>query len=156
SGIEIASYDFVGIIDADGTYPPAAFIDLMDALKDADMAVAARPSHIPGQPFARRPARWVLTKLAEYITGTKIADINSGMRVFPKALAWQYLHILPDGFSFTTTLTVASLCDRYRVTYRPIEYFKRMGRSKMRPRNFIEFISLALRLSMLFRPLKLF
>ena len=156
SGLEIASYDFIGILDADGTYPPAAFIDLIDALQGADMAVGARPVHIGGLPWARRPARWLLTKLTEYVTGTKISDINSGMRIFPKALARQYLHLLPDGFSFTTTLTVASLCDRYRIAYKPIEYFERVGKSKIVPRNFFDFISLVLRLSMLFRPLKLF
>jgi glycosyltransferase involved in cell wall biosynthesis len=156
SGREAASYDFIGIIDADGTYPPAAFIAMIDALQGADMAVGVRPVHIAGLPWARRPARWLLTKLTEYVTGTKIPDINSGMRVFPKALARQYLHLLPDGFSFTTTLTVASLCDRYRIAYEPIEYFERVGESKIIPRDFFDFISLVLRLSMLFRPLKLF
>jgi glycosyltransferase involved in cell wall biosynthesis len=156
SGLEIASYDFIGIIDADGTYPPEAFIALIDALQGADMVVGSRPVHIAGLPLTRRPARWLLTKLTEYVTGTKIPDINSGMRIFPKALARQYLHLLPDGFSFTTTLTVASLCDRYHIVYRPIEYFERIGHSKIVPRNFFDFISLVLRLSMLFRPLKLF
>ena len=120
------------------------------------MVVGARPAHVPGLRWARRPARWLLTKLTEYVTGTKISDINSGMRIFPKALARQYLHVLPDGFSFTTTLTVASLCDRYCIAYKPIDYLARVGHSKIVPRNFLDFVSLVLRLSMLFRPLKLF
>ncbi len=120
------------------------------------MVVGARPAHVPGLRWARRPARWLLTKLTEYVTGTKISDINSGMRIFPKALARQYLHVLPDGFSFTTTLTVASLCDRYCIAYKPIDYLARVGHSKIVPRNFLDFVSLMLRLSMLFRPLKLF
>jgi len=156
TGLEVAAHELVGIIDADGTYPPAAFPELLSTMQGADMAVGARPAHSAAIPSLRRPAKWVVTKLAEYVTGTSIPDVNSGIRIFPKALAQQYMHILPDGFSFTTTLTVASLCDGYRVVYRPIEYFDRAGTSKIVPSNFIDFVTLVLRLTMLFRPLKLF
>ena len=68
----------------------------------------------------------------------------------------QYLRVLPDTFSFTTTLTVAALCDGYRVVYHPVAYLTRKGKSKIVARNFLDFFSLILRLSMWFRPMRLF
>ena len=87
---------------------------------------------------------------------TLLADLNSGLRVFHRSLALQYYSILSDKFSFTTTITVAALCDNYRVHYIPIDYYKREGKSKIVPWDFVSFISLVLRLSMLFNPLKVF
>jgi hypothetical protein len=78
------------------------------------------------------------------------------MRAFRRELIEQYLEILPDKFSFTTTATVAMLCDDYKVTYVPVEYFKRVGKSKIIPWDFVSFVVLILRLSMLFNPLKIF
>jgi glycosyltransferase involved in cell wall biosynthesis len=156
TGIHHSRFQTIGIIDADGTYPAQAFGKLLELLEDADMAVGSR--ELPGAaiPLVRRPAKWVLRRLAEYVTGTRIDDLNSGIRVFPKPLALQYFNILPDTFSFTTTITVAALCDGYRVVYHPIDYLKRTGKSKIVYRNFFDFIGLLLRLSMWFRPMRLF
>jgi glycosyltransferase involved in cell wall biosynthesis len=156
TGIQRARFPNIGIIDADGTYPPQAFGKLLELLGGADMVVGSRSMPGAAIPLIRRPAKWVLRKLAEYLTRTRIEDINSGMRVLPKALAVQYMSILPDTFSFTTTLTVASLCDGYQVVYHPIDYLERRGKSKIVARNFIEFVGLLLRLSMWFRPMRLF
>jgi hypothetical protein len=68
----------------------------------------------------------------------------------------QYFHILSNKFSFTTTSTLALLADDYRVLYHPIDYRKRIGKSKITPRNFTDFIMLILRISMMFQPLRLF
>ncbi|MDT8324513.1 MAG: glycosyltransferase, partial [Bacteroidota bacterium] len=67
------------------------------------------------------------------MAGTKIPDLNSGLRIFRKEVAQQFTRILPDGFSFTTTITLAMLERGYRVKYVPIDYHKRAGRSKIRP-----------------------
>ena len=156
TGIDRARFSNIGIIDADGTYPPQAFAKLLNLLGNADMAIGSRS--LPGTaiPWARRPGRWILRKLAEYVTQSRIDDLNSGLRVFPRTLAMQYLSVLPDTFSFTTTLTVAALCDGYRVVYLPITYLTRKGKSKIVAKNFFDFFSLILRLSMWFRPMRLF
>ena len=68
----------------------------------------------------------------------------------------EYMPILSDEFSFTTSVTVALLSHKYVVRYIPIDYFKRVGKSKVMPRQFIDFVILVLRLSMRFNPLKVF
>jgi hypothetical protein len=70
---------------------------------------------------------------AESITGVSIPDLNSGLRVFRRELAEQYFDLLPDRFSFTTTITVAAIADGFAVHFVAIEYLPRVGRSKLRP-----------------------
>jgi hypothetical protein len=120
------------------------------------MVVGARTAENVHIPWARRPGKWILTKLAERIAGQPIADLNSGLRAFRRECVTQYFPILPDRFSFTTTVTLAYLADDYRVTYHPIEYYRRRGTSKIRPRHFLDFVILVLRMAMLFQPLKIF
>jgi hypothetical protein len=107
-------------------------------------------------PLVRRPAKWALNRLANYTTGARIPDLNSGLRAFRRNVAMQYFTILPDQFSFTTTITLAMHCDRYAVTYLPIDYRGRRGRSKIVPWDAASFMVLILRTSMLFRPLRVF
>jgi hypothetical protein len=98
----------------------------------------------------------MLNKLANYVTGAQIPDLNSGLRAFRREIAAQYFHILPDQFSFTTTITLAMLCDKYAVNYVPIDYRQRTGRSKIVPWDAGSFAILILRTAMLFRPLRVF
>jgi len=156
TGIRNAAYDLIAITDADGTYPIDRIPDLVDAIEGADMAVGARIGENVHIPAVRKPAKWLLRRLATHITGTQIPDLNSGLRVFRKGLALRYLHLLPSGFSFTTTITVASLCDDLDVKFIPIDYLPRTGTSKIRPGHFPNFLMLVLRLAVLFRPLKVF
>ena len=156
TGIRASQYELLMIIDADGTYPAECIPDLLDQSRTADMVVGARVRPNAAIPLVRQPAKWMLRRLAEYLTNERIPDLNSGLRVFPRQLIQQYLDILPDKFSFTTTATVALLCDHYTVRYVPIEYYKRAGKSKIVPWDFFNFLTLVLRLSMLFHPLKIF
>ncbi len=156
TGMRVAKNDIIVIIDADCTYPVDQILKFIKKLQSYEMVVGARTGKNVNIPLVRRPAKWVLNKLSEYITDTQIQDLNSGLRVFRKNLVQQYLSILPDKFSFTTTITVAMLCDNYQILYVPIDYYKRSGKSKIVPWDFINFITLVLRLSMLFNPLKVF
>jgi glycosyltransferase involved in cell wall biosynthesis len=156
SGISAARNDLIVIIDADGTYPSGEIPEMLTALRTADMVVAARIGAKVNIPLVRRPAKWVLNRLANYMTNSKIPDLNSGLRAFRRHVAMQYFSILPDQFSFTTTITLAMHCDKYAVVYLPIDYRARRGKSKIVPWDAGSFAILVLRTAMLFRPLRVF
>jgi glycosyltransferase involved in cell wall biosynthesis len=157
TGIKNSKYRHIAIIDADGSYPAQAIPQLLAYMDDHDMVVGARIQDGAQIPLLRKPAKWALKKLAEYLTGAKIPDLNSGLRIFKKTIAKKYLNLLPAGFSFTSTITIAMLSNNYRVKYIPIEYYKRSGRSKIKPiRDTMNFIQLIIRAIMYFNPLKVF
>lgn len=156
TGIIAASNDIIAITDADGTYPAKYLPEMLVELEHNDMVVGSRTGADVNIPLVRRPAKWVLRVLANYVSNTKIPDLNSGLRVFRRDVAMQYFAILSDQFSFTTTITLALLCDKYAVTYLPIDYRKRQGKSKIVPWDAGSFAILILRVAMLFRPLRVF
>ncbi len=155
-GLKACSGEWVLITDADGTYPAAAIPGLLGERDGYDMVVGARTGNNVKVPLARRPAKWFLGKLANYLAGQEIPDINSGLRVFRKDVAMRFFHLFPSGFSFTITITMACLTNDYNVKYVPIDYGKRLGESSMRKREFVRFSSLIVRMVMYFRPLKVF
>lgn len=156
TGIGGTDSDLLAIIDADGTYPAERIPDLLAAMEGAEMAVGSRTGGTVRIPLARKPAKWILNRLANRLTGIRIPDLNSGLRIFTRKLALRYMNLLPDGFSFTTTVTVASLCDGLPVAFVPVDYHTREGTSKIRPGHFAGFLMLVFRLAVLFRPLKVF
>ena len=156
SGITAATNDSVVITDADGTYPSEYIPEMLARLETADMVVGARIGANVKIPRVRRPAKWVLNRLANYMTNARIPDLNSGLRAFRRNVAMQYFAILPDQFSWTTTITLAMHCDKYAVVYFPIDYRARRGRSKIVPWDAGNFAVLILRTAMLFRPLRIF
>lgn len=155
-GIGASRSPWIAIIDADGTYPAGAIPGLFELARDQDMVVAARSENSAGIPLVRRPAKWFLTRLARYLAGRHIPDLNSGLRVFRRSALEQFLAVLPSGFSFTTTITLCMLCSDHRVAYQPIEYLPRVGSSKIRPFHFVSFVILVLRTIVLFNPLRVF
>ncbi len=157
TGVRHAKYNTLVISDADGTYPVNDIPKLIEQLTKSDMVVGARHINSSNIPLSRRPAKWMLNKLANYLTGIKIPDLNSGLRVMKKDIILKYLHLLPDGFSFTTTITLAMLTNNYLVEFIPIEYKIRSGKSKIRPiRDTMNFIQLIIRTVLYFDPLKIF
>jgi glycosyltransferase involved in cell wall biosynthesis len=155
-GIAESHSEYVAIIDADGTYPADALPRLLELMETADMAVGARAMNDKSIKMARRPAKLLLGALASYLVGRRIPDLNSGLRVMRRSVLNQFVHLLPAGFSFTTTITLAMLCTFHRVTYLPVTCGRRVGTSKLRPREFASFIMLVLRTIVLFNPLKVF
>lgn len=156
TGIIAASNEIIGITDADGTYPAKYLPEMLSELEHADMVVGSRTGADVHIPISRMPAKWFLRIIANYVANTKIPDLNSGLRVFRRDVAMQYFAILSDQFSFTTTITLALLCDKYAVTYIPIDYRKRQGKSKIVPWDAGSFAILIFRVAMLFRPLRVF
>ncbi|MEI6072654.1 MAG: glycosyltransferase family 2 protein [Verrucomicrobiae bacterium] len=157
SGLRAAKHDYILITDADGTYPLEDVPKLAADAPDFDMVVGARTGDVVHIPLLRRPAKWLITRLAEYLSGRKIPDLNSGMRIFRKDVALKFLTLYPDGFSFTTTITLAMLTNHYRVKFIPINYHKRVGKSSIHPvRDFTNFTILIIRICACFKPLNVF
>jgi glycosyltransferase involved in cell wall biosynthesis len=157
TGIRNANSPVICITDADGTYPNDRIPELMSHLPTYDMVVGARTGANVAIPLIRRPAKMVLNLLANLLTGQRIPDLNSGLRVFKKDVAERFMHLYPSGFSFTTTITLALLNADYLVKFVPIDYFQREGSSKIRPiRDTYGFLMLILRITTYFNPLKIF
>ncbi len=157
TGMRKAKYDTIAIIDADGTYPVEDLPKLVSGIGEWDMVVGARVSQDAQVSPLRKLAKWFLTQLANYLVGTPIPDLNSGLRAFKKDIAIRFYHLLPSGFSFTVTITLALLSNDYLVQYVPIRYYKRRGKSKIKPiRDTLGFLQLIIRTVMYFAPLKIF
>jgi glycosyltransferase involved in cell wall biosynthesis len=158
TGLDLCQHEWVFITDADSTYPIADLKKLIDeAEKGADMVVGARR----GEGINAKPlhivARWLLRKMAHSLSGVMVPDLNSGMRLFKHKLYREFRNILPMGFSFTTTITLAALYNNYRTIYVPIEYAERVGRSNIKPiSDFFAFTLLIVRIAAYFEPLRFF
>jgi glycosyltransferase involved in cell wall biosynthesis len=156
-GILAAKGNFIVITDADGTYPATFIPQLLERAKECHMAVGSRTGKNVSIPLLRRPAKWVLLKYARWMAKADIKDLNSGLRVFRKKDALPFFPLLPQGFSFTTTITLAMHANEMEVEYHEIDYRKRVGKSSIRPiHDTIAFFSLVLRTTMYFRPLQVF
>lgn len=157
TGIENAKADLILIIDADGSYPVEDIPRLLEHVDSYAMVVGARMGERVKIPLFRRPAKFLLSLIANYLSGVKIPDLNSGMRVFKKDIAKRFFNILPQGFSFTSTLTLACICNEYPVKYVPINYHSRKGKSTIHPiKDTVNFALLIVRAITYFRPLKVF
>jgi len=158
TGLDTCTHDWIFITDADSTYPIEDLPQLTaKAEEGADMVVGARFGEgIQAKPF-HRLARWLLRKMAHSLSGVMVPDLNSGMRMFRRQLYAEFRNILPMGFSFTTTITLAALYSNYRTIYVPIRYFKRIGKSNIKPiSDFLSFTLLIVRIATYFEPLRFF
>ncbi len=155
-GVKAAQHEYVAIIDADGTYPAHYLPDMLAKCRDMDMVVGDRGAAMKNVPLIRKPAKFVLNKLASFLAERKLNDLNSGLRVFRKSELIPFLPLLPQNFSFTTTITLCMSCNNKRMMYTPIEYRRRVGKSKIKPMDFINFIILIMRAITMFNPLRIF
>lgn len=155
-GIRLAQHEYVAIIDADGTYPARYLPPMLAMCRNQDMVVGDRGAGMKNVPLIRRPAKWILNSFASFLAERRLNDLNSGLRVFRKSELEPFIPLLPQKFSFTTTITLCMSCNGKRMIYTPIQYGKRVGKSKIRPVDFINFIILVLRMTVLFNPLRVF
>lgn len=157
TGISFSQYDVIAISDADGSYPIEEIPNLVNFIDQYDMVVGARTGDYAKVSPTRHLVKWFLNKYANYLVKIKIPDLNSGLRIFRKDVYSEFKKLLPNGFSFTTTITLALLSNDYRVKYYPIKYFKRGGKSKFKPiSDTVNFFSLITRTSLYFNPLRVF
>lgn len=144
--------------DADMTYPNERipeFVRYLQDNPDVDQVVGARTTEEGTHKWARVPAKWLIRTIASYLSGTKIPDLNSGLRAFRRDVSLPYLRLLPPGFSCVTTITLAFLSNQHPIDYLAIDYAKRSGVSKFHPfRDAYRYILQVLRMIMYFNPLK--
>ncbi len=158
TGLDYCTREWVFITDADGTYPLEDLVQLLECAESGfDMVVGSREGAGISRSPLHRLARWILRKMVHGLSGVMVPDLNSGMRVFRKSLYSEFRHLLPLGFSFTTTLTVASLYSGHRVRYILVNYQRRIGQSNIKPlKDFFSFVILIVRLASYFEPLRFF
>lgn len=132
TGIRHASREWVGIVDADGTYPIERLPDLVAKMREGfDMVVAKRENVLELDGVAKRIFRKTFIRLINALLNRKVDDPNSGFRMFKRDLALYFMPFLCDKFSFTTSISIFFFGDGLFVTYLPIEYSERTGRSKV-------------------------
>jgi glycosyltransferase involved in cell wall biosynthesis len=157
-GTQSARGDIVVWTDADMSYPNERIPELVQILREDprfDQVIGARTSEQGSHRMLRVPAKWMIRKIAEWLTNTKIPDLNSGLRAFRREVSLPYLRLLPPGFSCVTTITMAFLHNQHGIRYVPIEYSKRSGRSKFHfVKDAYRYILQVLRMVMYFNPIK--
>jgi glycosyltransferase involved in cell wall biosynthesis len=143
--------------DVDMTYPNDRIPELVDRMDGWDHIVGWRQTEEGTHKLLRTPAKWLIRKLASFLSETDIKDLNSGLRAFRRDVAMQYVHELPKGFSCVTTLTMSFLGNGYSVGFMPIDYFPRAGRSKFHwLRDTRRYILQVIRMTLSYNPLKVF
>lgn len=156
TGIIEASHELVCLFDADGQHNAADVQRLVNAIGSCDMAVGSRGISA-FKNLIRAPGKLVLHVIANFLVGKRIPDLNSGLRVIRKDVLLAYLHLLPDGFSASTTTTMILLSRNYDITYVPIATARRIGKSQVSQiRDGYSTTMLIVRLILLFNPMKFF
>lgn len=157
SGARAAKGKLLVFMDADGQHKPSDIPDLINKLLEGyDMVVGARSKKDQAS-FARLVANTFYNKLASWMVGRNIEDLTSGFRAVRAEKFREFLHLLPNGFSYPTTSTIAFFRAGYSVAYIPIEAKSREGKSHIKlVRDGVRFLLIIFRIGTLYSPLKLF
>jgi hypothetical protein len=142
-------------MDSDGQHLAEDVLRLHAAIGDNDMVIGQR-TELLHSPLWRMPGKWLLSRIANYITRQRIPDLNSGLRLMRRKTILRYMHLCPSGFSFSTTITVALLSRGYAVEFLPITIKKRTGKSTVTVSTGLQTIILLIRIAALFDPLRIF
>lgn len=156
TGIRSATRPFLVLMDADGQHNPGEIAALMEKLPRYELVVGARIEDFTS-PWHRRLANRVYNRFATYLTQIPILDLTSGFRALPRRLALQFCYLLPNTYSYPSTLTLSLVRAGYSVAYVPIQVRKRIGRSKISLlRDGVRFLLIIMKVIMLFAPLRVF
>ncbi len=157
AGARLAQGDIIAFMDGDGQHDPRELQGLLQKLDEGyDMAVGARDSGSHAN-VGRLFANGLYNGIASLLTGRRILDLTSGFRVARARLFKEFLYLLPNGFSYPTTITMAFLRSGYPVTFEPIKAAKRVGKSHIRPiHDGVRFFAIIFKIATLYSPLKIF
>ncbi len=158
SGARACKSKYIVFMDADGQHDPRDILRLLAVLQSgADMVVGARTSVEDQGSFARHFANRLYNLLASWMTGHQVADLTSGFRVVRRKKFCEFLYLLPNGFSYPTTSTMAFFRAGYAVRYETIVVQKRIGESHIRLlKDGVRFLLIIFRIGTLYSPLKIF
>jgi glycosyltransferase involved in cell wall biosynthesis len=157
-GITAAAHDIVVMLDADGTYPVGDIPRLLAEFdRGFDLVVGARSGLKHRDAWFKAPLRVILTFLVEFTAGRRVADVNSGLRVFRRTTVMPYFPQLCDTFSFTTSMTLAYLLTGRFVSHVPVGYDARVGSTKVRLlRDALRTLQYIVQAIVYYNPIKLF
>lgn len=157
TGLRQAKGEWIAIVDADGTYPIPAIPELVALAPPFDMVVGARGGDAYRGSAWKSFGRAALSRLVLFVAGVRVPDVNSGMRVFRRSIALENIDRIGNGFSFTTTLTLAMLLEGHFIKYVPIAYHRRVGSSKVRlGRDTLRMLQIVVVAILAYNPIKLF
>ena len=157
SGARAASGDILAFMDGDGQHDAAELAPLIKKLDEGfEMAIGARDTGSHAN-VGRLFANGLYNGIASMMSGRRILDLTSGFRVARAEKFKQFLYLLPNGFSYPTTITMAFLRSGYSITFEPIQAAKRVGKSHIRPvRDGVRFMIIIFKIATLYSPLKVF
>jgi len=157
TGVRRATTPLVITMDSDGQHDPAYIDTIVEMLEEFDMVIGER-SATSFQVKSRKSGKWLIRKTGEMLVGQKLPDYNSGLRGFHRDQIYNILHLMPNGFSFSTTSTLAYLKEGYNIGTFPIQIVERVGRASSVKfvRDGSKTFLLLFRIIMLFNPLKVF
>ncbi len=157
TGVLHARGEIIVVLDADGTYSPQDIPAMLALFPKYDQVNGARTSEKGTLKLLRTPAKYLIRKLACYLSNTDIPDLNTGLKAFKRDVMLQYLWVIPNGFSCVTTMTLAFLCNGYNVSWIPTAYHPRIGRSKFHPiKDTYQYLLTVVRMILYFNPLSVF
>lgn len=157
SGLREAKGDVIVLMDSDGQHRPEDIPRLLEYISRYDMVVGARDKN-SSQTFWRRLANSIYSRLASYVSGVNIPDLTSGFRVIKKEVARKYIYLLPNTFSYPSTLTLSFIKSGRPVKFVPITVKSRKkGKSKISLlQDGVRFFLIITKIAVLFSPLKVF
>ncbi|OGL46445.1 MAG: hypothetical protein A2161_02360 [Candidatus Schekmanbacteria bacterium RBG_13_48_7] len=156
TGVRNAEGDIVVLMDADGQHPPELIPELLEQTDIYEMTVCARQNFFEISRF-RGLGNRIYNTLASYVTNINVADLTSGFRAIRTDLINRYLYLLPNGYSYPTTITLAVIKAGYSVKYIPYKCRVRKGKSKLNPvKDGLRFLVILLKIATLFSPMKIF
>jgi len=157
SGARASIGDVIVFMDADGQHQPEDIARLLERIDaGADMVIGARDAASQASIF-RHTANWLYNLIASWMTGHKVIDLTSGYRAVDARKFREFLFMLPNGFSYPTTITMAFFRSGYTVEYVPISALRRSGKSHINiTRDGVKFLLIIFRVCTLYSPLKLF
>lgn len=157
AGARVAAGEILAFMDGDGQHDPKELTRLLKKLDEGyDMAVGARDTGSHAN-VGRLFANGLYNGIASMLTGRRIPDLTSGFRVARARLFKEFLYLLPNGFSYPTTITMAFMRNGYPVTFEPITASKRVGKSHIRPiHDGVRFFVIIFKIATLYSPLKIF
>lgn len=157
SGVRESTREYIVFMDADGQHDPAEISSLVEKMGEGfDMVVGARSASSQAS-LGRLCANSFYNWFASFMVGQKVDDLTSGFRIARAAYMKEILYLLPNGFSYPTTATMAFFRSGYRVGYLPVNVTRRVGQSHIRPiRDGIRFLLILFKIGTLYSPLKIF